>query len=184
MKNIFSTILVIASFPLFVAGCGGGGGGTTPKTQGSATAYLFGSMSSASKVMSITSKFTVPDGVMVNYSSAPGVTTGIHPLRSGSVIPSGLSMFSKADISTSYNTYNRQLTIGILNNQMKDIKSNMTGNGAEIATLSFKLTTPDVLPTLPTPWVEVYQRTSFTEPLPPETVVKTGIMLNFMTTYQ
>lgn len=188
MKKTFLNTAVLALVSLLLTGCGGGGGGgTAPKTSGSIALYLFGTMSSASKVASIKSQFTVPAGIMINYSSPPGATTGVHKLRSGSIVPSGLSMFSKDDFTSTYNLDNKLLTIGVVNNQMKDIKSNITGKGTEIATLSFKLTSPDALPIVPTPWqdsaVEVYQETIVPGLPMPETDIKTGLILNFVTSF-
>lgn len=182
MKKFFLNTVMLVSFSTFLAGCGGGGGAPAPKTQGSVAIYLFGTMSSSSKVASIESKFTVPSGIMVNYSSPPGVNTGIHPLHSGSIVPSGLSVFSKDDFSTAYDIDNQMLTVGVVNKQMINIQSNVIGNGLEIATLSFKLTTPDVFPVLPTPWQDpaavVFQNT-----LSVDTVVKTGLTLKFITSF-
>lgn len=188
MNKYFLNTVVVAFISLLFAGCGGGSSSPAPKTQGSVAVYLFGSMSSASKVAAITSEITVPAGIMINYSSPPGVTTGKHPLRSGSIIPSGTSTFSKGDFNTLYNLDNRTLTIFLVNKNMKDIKSNLIGNGLEIATLNFMLTTPDVLPTLPVPWqdpaVVVWQDTTLQVAPFTETVIKTGLKLNFISSFQ
>lgn len=191
MKYFFFNTVAVVFTSLLLAGCGGSSSPTyVPKTQGSVALFLFGSMSSASKVASIETRFKVPDGIMVNYSSPPGITTGIHPIRSGSFVLSGSSLFSKNDITTTYDTSpdKRELRIFIMNNQMKDIKSNITANGLEIATLSFKLEAPDVIPTLSTPWqdpaVVVWQDTTTLVYPFTESAIKTGLKLNFISSFQ
>lgn len=192
MKTLFLNAAAVLAVSVILTGCGGGGGGGTaviPKTQGTTTVYLFGTMSSASRVATLHSEITVPDGIMVNYSSPPGATTGKFPLRSGSIVPSGPVKLSQNDITAEFSLSDRKLSIDCINTPdfatqaRKNVKSSATGNGAEIATLYFKLKTADVLPVLPTPWqdttVVVGEETSSLD-----VIYATGLKLNFITSFQ
>lgn len=189
MKNLFLNSAAIFALSIILTGCGE----TTadpPKTRAATTVYLFGAMSSSSKVASIETDFTVPDGIMVNYSSPPGVTNGKFPLRSGSIVPSGPVKFSQNDItSAEYNTSDRKLSIKILNTPdlsnagiTKNIRSSTTDNGVEVATIYFKLATADVIPVLPTPWQDtnaIIGEDSSSLGI----IYATGLKLNFLTTF-
>lgn len=190
MKAFFLNTAAVLSISVVLAACGGGGGGaSSPSTQGATTVFLFGTMSSTSKVATLQSEIIVPDGIMVNYSSPPGVLSGRYPLRSGSIVPSGPEKVPMADVTAEYNLADRKLSIYYLNAPdfstltRKNIKSGTSGNGVEIATLNFKLTTAGALPIIPTPWqdsaVSVYEETSSSSVLP-----ATGLKLNFVTTFQ
>lgn len=147
--------LIICSFSvLTVCGCGGGGGGAAAPpaaTKAVTTVSLFGAMSSSSKIATVQTTMTVPSGIMVNYSSAPGVNSGTFPLRSGAVVPSGPVQLASADISGTFNTVSKKLTINLFNNPSRslDLQSSTAGNGAEVATLNFTLASPGVTTSLP-----------------------------------
>lgn len=178
-----------------MAGCGGGGGGAA--TQAVTKVYLFGTMSSntrfgvyssSGKITSVSTSMTVPAGIMVNYSSPAGVTSGKFPLRTGAVVPSGPVKVAASDITGTYDTASRVLAINIFNSPLvgAPLKSSTTGKGAEIATISFSLETPGVESPLPLldPLPEVGQaRPSLTSPFGSEDYL-TGCTVNYVTTYQ
>ncbi|KAB0666248.1 hypothetical protein F6V25_07195 [Oryzomonas japonica] len=158
MKNhIISTIICTISF-LTLAACGGGGGGGQT-TQAVTTLYLFGQMSSTtnSKIDSIQTSFVVPTGVLVNYTSAPGAPAGNYPVRAGFAVPSGPIKVAASDISGTYNTGSRLLTISLQNvanpklalQSYTTAKNGATIKGAEVAKVTLKLVTPGSTPTYP-----------------------------------
>ncbi len=189
MKYFFLTTMAALTMSLLLAGCGGGGSPATVKAT--TTVYLFGAMSSSSKIVTIHSELTVPEGIMVNYSSPPGATTGKFPLRSGSIVPSGPVKVAQSDITADYNLSDRKLTIDYVNTpdfaaateSSKKIRSGVTGNGVEIAILNFKLTTPNSIPVLPSPWQDInasiYEETSSLS-----IINSTGLKLNFITAFK
>lgn len=192
MKKIFLNIAAVLTMTIIFTGCGGGGGSspaTKVVTSAVTSMYLFGTMSSSSIVATLHSEITVPNGILVNYSSPPGATTGKFPLRSGSIVPSGPVKFSQSDITADYNLADRKLSIDCVNwpdfstSIRKKIKSGTTGNGVEIATLNFKLATAGVLPTLPSPWQDIdasiYEETSSLS-----IINSTGLKLNFITAFK
>lgn len=194
MKNYALCAFIYSALTLALAGCGGhdnGGNNITippAATKAITKLYLFGNMSSNSKVTSVQAAVTVPSGIMVNYSSpAPaGYPANTYPLKSGFAVPSGPVRVAEADISGKYNTDSRELTIYLVNQSGVALRSSMTGNGAEIARLNFTLAVAGAIPALPAPWqdplVKVGQELA-TQPLP--TVISlTGCILNFVTTYQ
>lgn len=189
MKRFILITMALSALSGILAGCGGGGGGApAPNTRAVTTVYLFGNMTSTSKVATLHSELTVPDGVMVNYSSPPGATTGKYALRSGSVVPSGPVKVSQSDITAEFSVSDRKLTIDYINTPdfstliRKNVKSGSTGNGVEVATIYFKLATADVLPVLPSPWqdltVVVGEETSSLS-----IIYATGLKLNFLTSF-
>lgn len=189
MKNYFLKTATVLAMSIILAGCGGGGGTTVPpKTQGTTVVYLFGTMSSSSRVATLHSEITIPDGIMVNYSSPPGATSGKYPLRSGAITPSGPLKVAQSDVTAEFSVADRKLSIDYLNTPdfttmaRKNIKSSTTGSGTEIATLNFKLKTADVFPTLAAPWedvaVSIYEETSTLN-----VINSTGLKLNFVTTF-
>ncbi|HXE96056.1 MAG TPA: hypothetical protein VN642_06605 [Dongiaceae bacterium] len=159
MIKYLSNTAAVLTMSIILGGCGGGSS-EPPKTQAVTKVYLFGKMSSSSRVATIESGITVPDGIMVNYSSPLGATTGKYPLRSGSIVPSGPVKFSPNDIVfTEYNLSDRKLVFKFLNTPelnnkgiTKNIRSGTEGDGVEVATMYFILAKPNVLPILPTPW--------------------------------
>ena len=186
MKKYVIAAIIGAFSALTLSGCGGGGGGGgTPPTATKAisTVYLFNAISS-NRIATVQTTITVPSGVMVNYSSPPGAISGIFPLRSGFVVPSGPVRISATDISGNYDTSSGTLLISMVNIERADLRSGKIGSGTEIAQINFKLVTPGVLPVLPTPWqytLVVGQESSPTDPRP---TVMSGCNLNFATTYQ
>lgn len=188
MRNLFLNIATLATLFAITAGCGTGTDTPAPKTQAASTVYLFGTMSSTSRVATIHSETIVPEGIMVNYSSPPGATTGKYPLRSGSIVPSGPVKIAPADVSAEFNLADRKLTIDYINNPdfttltRKNVKSGTTGNGIEIATIYFKLKAPDALPVMPAQWqdlsVVVGEETSSLS-----VIYATGLQLNLVTTF-
>lgn len=189
MKRGFVMLAATALFAVVMAGCGGGGGGSTaPVTKATAKVLLFGAMSSSSKVAAVQSSFPVPSGVLVNYSSpAPaGYPANTYPVRGGSIIPSGAVHVAASDLSGTYNTSTGLLSVNLLNSNRVALKSSTVGMGSEIATVSFRLVSPGVLPVLPEPWqdaqVTVWQELA----TPPVVSVVSlpGFKLNLATSYQ
>lgn len=153
MKKHALVTIICAVSALTLSGCGGGGSSGPPPVKKAVTAmYLFGAMSSNSKIATVQATMTVPDGIMVNYSSPPGATSGTFPLRSGFVVPSGPVKLSATDVSGTFNTVSKKLSINLLNNPSTplDLQSSTNGNGAEVATLNFTLASPEVTASLPT----------------------------------
>lgn len=189
MKRFILLTMTLSALCGMLAGCGGGGGGApAPNTRAVTTVYLFGHMTSTSKVATLHSELTVPDGVLVNYSSPPGVTTGKYAVRNGSVVPSGPVKFSQSDITAEFSVADRKLTIDFVNSPdfttqlRKNIRSGTANNGVEVATINFKLATADVLPVLPSPWqdlsVVVGEETGSLS-----IIYATGLKLNFSTSF-
>jgi hypothetical protein len=208
MKNYLATAVMISAFAvLTLAGCGGGGGGAPAAvTQAVTKVYLFGNMSSPAsfgnlssncRIASVQTSMTIPQEVMLNYSTAPGATSGFCVprslaasgqciLRDGIVVPSGKVLVSPSDFTPTYDfdttSGKRTLTISMLNNGRNLLKTNSIGNGAEIATINFKLvkagTTPAQMPLSDlTPAIG--------EELPDlSTAFLVGRKVNFVTTYQ
>lgn len=159
LRAVLASLLLITLF-----GCGSSS--DDPRTRGKATVYLFGSMSSVSRVTSVKSSIPLPEGVMVNYSTPAGATLttpGTYPLRSGTIVPSGPVLFTQSDIQSAECTVatdgTRKITFQIFNTPdlnsngaVKNIRSSTVGNGTEIATINFQLKAVEVLPTLPDPW--------------------------------
>jgi hypothetical protein len=164
-------------------------------TRGTATVYLFGSMSSVSKVVSVKSEMTVPAGVMINYSSPPGATTGKFPLRSGQIVPSGPVLFAQSDIQSAECTVasdgSRKISFMIFNTpdlntsgSIKNIRSGTIGNGVEIATIHFKLTAAGVTPSLPDPWQDLNAEVGVSvDPSSLNILYPTGLKLNYSASF-
>lgn len=174
---------------LTLAGCGGGGGGggvSVVATKAITKVHLFGNMTSTSKIASVQTTMTVPNGVMVNYTSTPGATSGTFPLRKGFVVPSGPVQVSLADISGSYDIASRVLTVSLMNppgsNQVA-LKSSATGNGAEIATINFILASPGAIPSS-MPVQDLSATVGQELPGSPNSSILPGSKINFVTTYQ
>lgn len=155
MKNYVKAAIIGVLSALALTACGGGG--SAPATTATTKVFLFGTMSSNSRIAGITTSMTVPGGVMVNYSTAPGVMVnystphGIFPLRSGSVVPSG--PFKVSSASGSYDNASHKLTVSLVNGAFLNLSSSTTknsGKGAEVATINFTLAKPGVTPTMPT----------------------------------
>lgn len=200
MKTHAMTAVIWAFSALTLTGCGGGaggsgtggggggGGGSTPPVAAKAVTKvnLFGAMSSSSKIATVQTTMTVPSGIMVNYSSPPGATAGIFPLRSGFAVPSGPVKVAANDISGTFDTASRNLTISLLNNPSSplNLQSSTTGNGAEIATINFTLASPGVTTPLPAEdlAVTVGQDRSTLQNI--NVGYLSGCKVNFSTTYQ
>src|SRR6185369_14356593 len=130
-----------------------------PATKAITTVSLFGTMSSNSTLATVKTSMTVPNGVLVNYSSpAPaGYAQDTFPLRSGVVIPSGPVKVAASDFSNSiFNTATRKLTINLVNLNRLPLMGNAIGSGAEIATLNFGLSSTATIASRDSS-VEVYQ---------------------------
>lgn len=188
MKRYLIMALLAVLPTILLAGCGGGGGGSgsaTPSaTKAVAKAYLFGTMSSNSTIATVQTSIMVPAGVLVNYTSPAGATTGTWPLRKGVVVPSGPVQVSAAAVANStYDIASRKLTINVFNapgSGQAALKTGASGSGAEIATINLTFATPGVTAALPTqdPLVVVGQdRSSSIDYL-------TGCTANFVTTFQ
>ena len=189
-------ILIVAAFTaLALGGCGGGGGGAPgPVTKAAAKVYLFGNMTSAAnlvnqRIATVNASFAVPTSVLVNYSTAPGVNSGmcvlkaVNPpagtciLRDTVVTPSGPVQVAKGDLNgTTYDIGTRTLTISLVNSgsALKSSKTANGGKGIEFATATFNLATAGVTPTaLSVPLVPTDKTVSIEtfNPQPPYTVI-------------
>ena len=177
---IMAIISLVSAFGL--AGCGGGGGGGGGSASRATTkVLLFGNISTAAKIVAtVQTSITIPNGVLVNYSSAPGATTGLCNLRKGVITPSGTLLVNSADLSGTYDIAKRILTVNLVNNGSLALKSNATGNGFEVATLNFTLTaTPPAMPvqdSLALIGQEILSTHDLSYP--------SGNKVNFVTTYQ
>jgi hypothetical protein len=190
MRKEFVVLAAAAMVAALMAGCGGGGGGgsSAPATKGAAKLFLFGAMSTSSRVAAVQTTLPVPSGVMLNYSTpAPaGYPANTYPLRGGSLMPSGPVQVAASDLSGTYNTSTGLLSVSLLNSNRVALKSSTLGMGTEVATVSFRLVSPGALPVLPDPWqdaqVTVWQELA----TPPVLSVVTlpGFKLNLAATYQ
>ncbi len=173
---------------LAVNGCGGGGGGSPapPATSKAVTkAYLFGTMSSGSIIATVQTSMIVPSGVLANYTSPAGATSGTYPLRSAALAPSGSVLVPAGDLTGTYDIASRRLTINLVNATSRvALQSSSTGSGAEIATIYFNLATPGSSPVLPT----VDLAATIGQDRQPATVPSVGYLtggkVNFTTTFQ
>jgi hypothetical protein len=175
---------------LYGCGGGGGGGGATLVSKAATKVYLFGNITGAGKIVaSVKSTMNVPDGVLINYSSTPGATSGLCKLRRGAVVPSGPVKVSGMDSNDTFGTYDigrRLLTINLVNISQDFLKSSTTANngaGMEIATVNFTLVTPGVTPAampLKDSAAEIGQFILS----PPDLSYPAGNEINFSTTYQ
>lgn len=190
MRNISSSILLVLSI-ILLAGCGGGGGGgvaVPPLTKAETKVLLFGTMSPSSKIATIHSEITVPEGIMVNYSSPPGATIGKFPLRTGSIIPSGTVQIAANDLTAEYDLTARKLFVDYINSpdfstgSRKNIISGTVTDGVEIATIKFTLSKAGVKPILPNPWEDM-TASIYEETVTHDVIPLTGLKLNFLTTF-
>ncbi|KAB0672412.1 hypothetical protein F6V30_07575 [Oryzomonas sagensis] len=186
MKKYVTTTMISVFFALTLAGCGGGGGGGGSVTKATTKAYLFGNMTSTSTVVTIQTTMNVPSGVLVNYSSTPGATTGLCPLRKGVIVPSGPVLASSSDFNlSSYDIGSRVLTISMVNNGRVPLKSSTTANtgtGVEFATINFTLATAGAVPAS-MPLVDPAPTVGQELPGPILSLLP-GSKINFATTYQ
>lgn len=187
MKKYVMTTIICVFSALALAGCGGGGGGGGggPVTKATTKIYLFGNITSAGNIVgTVKTTLNVPSGVLINYSSTPGATTGLCILRKGVIVPSGPVQVSASDFSgSSYDLTSRVLTLQLVNFSRAALKSGSSGNGKEIATINFSLATPGVLPSsmpVKDSLAEVGQEVLSTH----ATSYPLGSETNFETTYQ
>lgn len=192
-KYLVMTILAVISLS-GLAGCGGGGGGGGGgvATKAATKVYVFGHMTSIGRLSTVQTTINVPDSVLVNYSSAPGATSGLCILRKGVIVPSGKVLATASDFNLStYNISSRVLTVFMVNNGRLLLKSSTTGNngkGEELATVNFNFATPGVIPTampLADAFATISQELPGTLPAdPPSVSALPGSTINFETTYQ
>lgn len=185
MKKYIKPAIICIFSALALVGCGGGGGGGGAVSKAVTKVSLFGNITSASNIVAtVSTTLNIPSGVMVNYSSAPGVTTGLCTLRKGVIVPSGPVQVSASDFSLStYDLDTRVLTLNLVNNARIALKSGATGTGKEIATINFSLATPGTLPSsmpLKDTSALVGQESLATH----DTSYPAGSETNFETTYQ
>jgi len=158
-KYICATMIGVYS-ALALAGCGGGGGGGGggAVTKAITKVYLFGNITSSGKVVAtVQTTLNLPAGVLVNYSSAPGIKTGTFPLRKGVVVSSGPIKILDSGISGTYKIVDgieggtlQLLMLNLPGTSQVALKSSTSansGSGVEIATVVFTLVTPGSLPT-------------------------------------
>ncbi len=185
MKKYVTTTIICIFSALALAGCGGGGGGGGGAAKATTKVYLFGNITSAANIVgTVRTTLNIPSGVLVNYSSAPGATSGLCKLRKGVLVPSGPVMVSTSDFnSSSYDIASRVLTLNLVNSSRVSLKSGSSGNGKEIATINFSLATAGNIPTsmpVSDSLAEVGQEVLSTH----DTSYPTGSKTNFVTTYQ
>ncbi|AJE03775.1 hypothetical protein [Geobacter pickeringii] len=207
MEKYISAAIGVALTALAVTGCGGGGGGgggaaaPAAVTRATTKVYLFGTMSSSGKfnnisttstIATVSTKLNVPSGVLVNYSSAPGATSGLCILRPGVLVPSGPVRVATTDLTGTYDIASRTLTVSLINSPGQNqvaLKTSSTGTGAEIATINFSLATAGVTPSsMPlqdlSPSVGQYRQLLTHPPTTLDNIYLTGDTVNFATTYQ
>lgn len=188
MKNIFRVTFTILTLAVVLAACGSKNSSSTPPmTKAVTTLYLFGSMSSSSKVATLKTEVTVPDGLTIDHSTQQEAN-GNYTLTSGTIVPSGTNAISDNGISGEYNVTDRKVIINYINfpdtttSVRKDIKSGTSGKGVEIAQLNFKLAKSNVLPVVPNPWSDlvplVYVETGLTDIVPVP-----GLQVNYAIKY-
>jgi hypothetical protein len=190
MKKYLLAAVISGVASIFLSGCGGGGGGSsTPapaaKSKAVTKAYLFGAMSSSSIIATVQTSMVVPSGVLVNYTSASGATSGVFPLKSGVLVPSGTVKVAANDLSGTFDTASRKLAITMVNATTRaSLQSSATGSGTEFATINFTLATPGTTPALPTsdPTAVISQDRQSSGA--PSVGYLSGCILNFTTTFQ
>lgn len=183
-KYLSASICALSLVAMAACGGGGGSGGTSaaPVTKAVTKVYLFGTMSSNSKIATVQTTMIVPLGVMVNYTAPVGATAGIYPLKKGVIVPSGPVQVSTADFSAStFNIATRALVVSLFNQGGVPLASNTLGNGAEIATINLNLTTPGV--TAPMPLQDMLASVGQDRP-GISLAYLTGCTVNFVTTFQ
>ena len=135
---------------LAFAGCGGGGGGGGGPSKQVTQIYLYGTMSSNSKIATVTTSLTVP--AFSDYSAYPTKTSkNLFNLRPGVLVAAGPVQASSVS-GTFDNTVsgNNKLTLYI-NNLAFDNMSSSTGRNSGKGTLIGTLiTAPGTITTLPT----------------------------------
>ena len=189
MKRYILTAVTGLFSVLALAGCGGGGGGgSSPATKAVTKVYLFGNITSADKIVAtVQTTMNVPSGVMLNYSSVPGATSGLCTLRKGVVVPSGPVQVSPSDFSAStYDIAGRVLTVRMVNNGRLPLKSSSTdngGKGTEIAMINFSLATPGGTPSM-MPEEDLVPTVSQEALLVHDVTLSPGCKISFATTYQ
>lgn len=213
MKKYIMMAITCCMSALTLAGCGGGGGGSTSPSGVVTTVYLYGNMSTNGtynnystvyRISTVDTSFTVPSGVMVNYSSAPNATSGLCAtralatpgqciLRDGVIVPSGPVSLAVSDFNGStYNIASRVFSLSAVNTSRLNLRSSTTANsgmGEEIARINFRLEVPGVVPTLPLfpgdPLLTIVsqERELLTHPTSTvdQNVVLTGSQVNFFT---
>lgn len=194
-KYMLMTILTLIS-ALGIAGCGGGGGGSVggvgPATIASTKVFVFGNMTSIGRISTVKTTINVPGSVLVNYSSAPGATSGLCTLRKGVIVPSGKVLAATSDFNLStYDISSRVLTVSMWNSGRLLLKGSTTGNsgkGEELAIINFSFATPGVTPTgMPltdTSAIISQELPGVLPGDPPSITVLPGSKTNFDTTYR
>jgi|GEM_PF-1516583 len=141
--SLITTLAVTASIvslgSIFLAGCGGGGGGSAPTTQ-TTNLYLFGTMSSNSRLAAVTSTVIVPN--FVDYTAADKSVKSVYNLRSGILKSAGT--FPASSVSGTYDNNSGLLKITVQNGTFLNISSSTTknsGKGSLIATIVTKIGT-------------------------------------------
>jgi hypothetical protein len=202
-KYIVKTVMISTFVVLAFTGCGGGSK-SAPVNKSVAKVYLFGNMSSpasfgnmssSGRIVTVRTSIAIPTAeVMVNYSSAPGATSGLCVtranalpgdsciLRDGVISPSGSVLLpASAFDGSTYNIGSKTLTISMRNNGMQPLKITSSGNGTEFATIILTLVNAGVIPTT---MPEVDLAPKIGEDLPDgSTAFLPGRKTNFLTTY-
>ena len=141
------TALLVSMGSIILSGCGGGGSGggggggaaavAAPTTK-STNLYLFGTMSSNSRLSHVTSTVNVPN--FVDYSAANKSVKGVYNLRRGILTAAG--PFLASSVSGSYDNNSGALTITVQNGTFLNISSSTTknaGKGSLIASIVTKI---------------------------------------------
>ena len=129
--------VVSALGAVMLTGCGGGGGGGGESKQ-ITKLFLFGTMSSNSRIATVTTSVISPN--FVDYSAPNKSVKGIYSLKTGVVTASGPVQASDVTGSTYDNTTGK-LTVRLVNGAFQNMSSSTgrnNGKGTEVATLSTK----------------------------------------------
>lgn len=129
----FRLFSALCSVTLLVclAGCGGGGGTPAP-SKVTTKLYLFGTMSSNSKILTISTTVSVP--TFKDYTVPSPTAVPPYNLRTGLLRASGPVLANS--VSGVYDTNTKKLTIKVINGSFLNLSSSVTGKGKEFASLT------------------------------------------------
>jgi hypothetical protein len=145
------TALLLSLGSIILSGCGGGGSGggggggggggaaVAEPTTKSTNLYLFGTMSSGSRLAGVTTTVIVPN--FVDYSAANKNVKSTYPLRRG--ILTAASAFQFSSVSGTYNNNSGELSISLDNGfpytNISSSRTKNSGKGSLIATIVTKI---------------------------------------------
>ena len=132
MRKYVTTTMICVFSALALVGCGGGGG-SSPATKATTKVYLFGNITSAGKIVAtVDTTLNIPGGVLVNYSSPPGASSGTFPIRNGVVVPSGPVKILASGVSGTYT-----IAAGTPGGTLRLLMYNLPGSQVELKRLNF-----------------------------------------------